>query len=247
MTRTIPFALILLIACSPQKKKSEEKTEVGPNGEQIVRSAYPDGKIKSEVLFKDGKKNGVARTFDKDGSLILELPYVDNNREGTSKKYYAGGTVLAQTTEYKNDKMNGLQTKYRGNGNVLSEARYENDFACADLKEYLENKSLKKKYPTIKVKVVNEVATKGIYTLKISMSERVRSVKYYKGKLSKSGCLYDGLEYLLMDEATKTGEISYYLPPGSFVMEEVNIIAAFETIMDNTAIAQLKYNVAVDN
>ncbi len=250
MKRTIPFVLLLL-SCGPGNKKvplaTNDSTAVDSAGENVVRSRYANGKTKSEVTYKDGKKNGIARTFDRDGALILELPYVNNMREGTSKKYYTGGTVLAQTTEYKNDRMNGLQTKYRGNGNLMSEQRYENDFPCNELREYLENKSLKKKYPSIEIKVQDNIATQGIYKLKISMSDRVRSVKFYEGKLTPSGCLSDRLNYLLLDEATKTAEISYQLPPGSFIMEELNIVAAYETLMGNTAIALHKYHVAIDN
>lgn len=248
MKRAIPF-LILLVSCGPgkEKAKSDDSTTVNANGERVARSVYDNGKVKSEIPYKDGKKNGIARTFDRDGSLILELPYVNGVRNGVSKKYYTGGTVLAQTTEYKDDKMNGVQKKYRGNGNLMSEITYENDFPCSDLKEYLENTSLKKKYPSIDVKVQNNVSTTGIYKLNISMSEKVRSVKFYKGKLSATGCLNDKLDYLLINEATKVAEVTYHLAPGSFVMEELNIIAVYETLMGNTAIAQRKYHVAADN
>ncbi len=252
MNRFLLFAFVLLACSKPaDEKKSTDGAEgtsiTGPNGEQIVRIKFPTGELKSEVIYKDGKKNGIARTFDKDGSVILELPYVNNKREGTSKKYYAGGKILAQSTEYKDDLMFGLQKRYRGNGNLMSEARYEYDKPCADLKEYLENQSLKKKYPVINVKVENKVKTTGIYLLRVSLSERMRNVKFYKGKLSKSGCMLDGMEYVRLDESTRTGEISYYLPPGGFVMEELNIVATYETIMGNTAIAQKQFHVAVNN
>jgi hypothetical protein len=245
----VPFALVLL-SCGPGKQKEtvKDSTAVTSNkDEKVVRDRWPNGKTKSEAVYKNGMRNGVAKTFDKNGAIILELPYVNDIREGTSKKYYEGGKALAQTTEYKNDKMNGIQTKYRWNGDVMSEARYENDFPCAELREYLENKNLKKKYPHIEIKVEDRIKTTGVYKLKISLSDRVRSVKFYEGKLSASGCLSDRLNYLLLDEGTKTAEISWHLPPGSFVMEELNIIAAYETLMGNTAIAQHKYHVSIDN
>jgi MORN repeat variant len=248
MKRFILVALILLGCSKPEKKTIDtgDETSTGPNGETIVRTKFPTGQVKQEVIFKDGVKNGVARTFDKDGSVILELPYVNNKREGVSKKYYAGG-VLAQSTEYKDDLMHGIQTRYRGNGNLMSEARYEFDFPCADLKEYLENKSLKKKYPAINVEIENKVKSTGIYLIRISLSERARNIKFYKGKLSATGCMFTGVEYVLKNETSNTGEISYYLPKGSFVSEELNIIATYETLMGNTMILQKKIKVAVNN
>lgn len=237
----------MLLSCSPGKEKSvkRDSTTVDNNRERVVQSQYPDGKKKSEIVFKDGKKNGLAKTFDQQGSLILELPYVNDSREGMSKRYYKNGTV-AQTTEYKNNMMTGIQTKYRPNGNLMSEARFENDFPCAGLREYLENKSLKKKYPSIEIKVQDNLSTTGIYKLKLSLTEKVRTVKFYQGKLTASGCMHDNVKYLLLDEATKTGEIAWQLGPREFVMEELNIIAVYETLLGNTAIAQRKYHVAID-
>jgi len=249
MKRAITFAFILF-GCGPAKEKEQasDSTAVRNSKDgQTVRSYYDDGKTKSEVIYKNGRKNGMARTYTEDGSLVLELPYVNDKREGISKKYYTGGTVLAQTTEYKNDKMNGMQTKYRGNGKIMSEARYDNDLPCADLKEYLENGSLKKKYPTIEIKVQDNVAATGTYKLKVSLSERVRSVKFYRGQLPNSGCLTDDLYFLLIDPATKVGEIPYDVPPGESIKGDINIIAAFETLMGNTAIVQRKYHIAVSN
>jgi hypothetical protein len=257
MKRTLPF-LLLLLSCAPGKEKDGvsdslrvARTPVEqPNGEKVVHSYYSGGKVKSEITYKNGKKNGVARSFDRDGSLVLELNYVDDKREGMSKKYFAGGKILAQTTEYRNDKMNGVQIKYRGNGKLLSEAPYQNDFPCLGLKEYLENEALKKKYPSIEIKVEDNIQSTGSYEIKLSLSEKVRRVRFYEGKLSPNGCITDDdnrLKYLLQDESTKTGEISWDIPPGTFMMQELNFIAAFETLMGNTAIVQRKYHLAIDN
>ena len=79
------------------------------------------------------------------------------------------------------------------------------------------------------------------------MSDKVRSVKYYKGKLTPGGCITDDLYNLLMNERKKTGQLTYHVAPGRFVMEEVNIIAVVETTLGNTYITQRSYNVAIDN
>jgi len=242
LSRVLPF-ILLLISCNPPKE--EKKAYVAPvaneKGEKVVRSFYPDGKTKSELTLKNGKRNGLARTYDADGALILELPYANDVREGTSKKYYAGGKALAQTTEYKRDRMNGMQIRYRGTGVVMSEARYENDLPCADLKEYLSNQSLKKKYPTIEVKMNKKPDANGAQTLSIKLSEKARSIKFYSGHLTNSGCLTDNLYYLRLDEASNTAEVPYYVQASENA--EMNIIAVFETLMGNTAIAQHTFRI----
>lgn len=244
----ILFSVVILslcLCCEPGKIKESKKE--GTDSTKVVRSTYSNGKTKAEMPIKNGKKNGLSKSFDKNGNISLELPYVDNLREGKSKKYYEGGKQIYQTTEYKRDKMTGFQTKYRENGDVLSVARYENDLPCLDLKEYYKDNTLKNKYPKIKVTSIDRLDTEGVYLLKLSMSEKVRKVKYYTGKLSAGGCLNEDLYSVLLNESENTGQLSYHLAPGGFIMEELNIIAVAETIYGNSYIAQTKHNLAIDN
>lgn len=245
MRKVIILLTVICCSCLFESKKSGKK-KANPK-EDVQVSKYSNGKKKAEVPYKDGKRNGVSKSFDLAGNISLELPYVNDKREGRSKKYYEGGKQVFQTTEYKDDKMHGMQIKYRQNGSLMSEARFENGFPCTGLKQYLLDNTLKSKYPKIIVTPIDMLETQGTYVLEITMSEKVRAVKYYAGKLSPSGCLNDDLFYIMQDERRKTGLQKYNLPPGGFVMEELNIIAAVETLQGNTYIAQRKYNLAIDN
>lgn len=239
----------LLTACFLPTEKKEGKVEETKKRDsvRIETAKHSNGKLKAEVPYAGKKKHGLAKTFDKDGNIMLELPYVFGKREGQSKKYYEGGKQVYQTTEYKNDLLHGMQVKYRENGDLMSEARFDNDFSCAGLKEYYTDKTLKKEYPKLIITPVDKIESQGVYVLNISLSERVRKVKYYTGKLSPSGCLHDDLYSVLQDEQKKTGIIKYTIPPGAFLMEEVNIIAAVETIYGNTYVVQRTHNVAIQN
>jgi antitoxin component YwqK of YwqJK toxin-antitoxin module len=244
------FALVAIgiLSCYPEKKKGEKANEkVNSDGSKLVTSKHSNGKIRAEITYKDGKRSGMSRSYDINGNLVLELPYVDDKREGISKKYYAGGKQLSQTTEYRGDKMHGKQTKYRENGDLMSEALYENDFPCLGLKQYLTDNTLKREYPTIRITPIDQLETQGLYVLEISMSEKVRAVKYYSGKLSPSGCLTGDLYFIMQNESKKTGQLRYHLSPGGFLMEELNIIAAVTTLQGNIYITQRSYNLAIDN
>lgn len=247
MRIAILLLAVMISGCAPDKKKVKQKEQSSVHGSNIVVSKHDNGKIRAEVAYKDGKQNGLSRSYDRDGKLILELPYVDGKRDGVSKKYFAGGKLLYQQTGYKDDKMHGMQTKYRDNGKMMSEAKFENGFPCLGLKEYLLDNTLKKGYPKINIKPINRLNEEGLYTLDISMSDKVRSVKYYKGNLTAGGCLDDNLYFILLDQSKKTGRLDYHLPPGGFIMEEINIIAVVETTLGNSYVTQRKYNLALDN
>jgi len=245
MRKAIILLTVFCCGCLFEKKKSDKKGDL--KGEKVQVSKYSNGKTKAEVPYKDGKRNGMSRSFDNKGNIALELPYVNDKREGRSKKYYEGGKQVFQTTEYKDDKIHGMQVKYRLNGAVMSEARFENGFPCNGLKQYLTDNTLKQKYPQIVIKPIDMIESTGTYVLEISMSEKVREVKYYTGKLSPTGCLTDNLYFVFFDQARRTGVLKYDLQPGGFIMEELNIIAAVETLQGNTYITQRKYNLAIDN
>ncbi len=237
-----------IFGCTPEKNKEEKgkNEKITPDGSKIIKSSYSNGKPKAEVVYKDGKKNGISKSYDKEGVLMLELPYVNDKKEGRSKKYYEGGKQVYQTTEYKENLKHGMQIKYRENGDLMSEARYEKDLPCQGIKEYYKDKTLKTDYPKINITPIDQLEKNGVYILETSISEKVREVKYYSGKLT-GGCIAQDLYNIFVDESTNKGRLRFDLPPGGFRMEEINIIAAVETIYGNTYITQRTYNLAIDN
>lgn len=247
--------LFLLIGCFTNPKE-KAKNSTNPNDSTLdasgkkknglVKSYHSDGKIFSAITYKDGVKDGISYAYFPNGQVNLELTYSNGKRVGQSKRYYENGK-LYQTTEYANNIQHGFQKKYREDGNPMSEAKFENDEPCLGLKEYLLDNKLKQNYPTIIVTPVDELATKGMYTLKLSMSDKTKKVKFYEGKLTAGGCLHDKLKYIRLDERTGTGELVYTMPPGAFIMEELNLVARMKTKQGNAYITQRTYNLAIDN
>jgi hypothetical protein len=244
----LTILLLLAISCSTEKSgdNSPEGAIANADGSKTIRSFYKSKKIKNEVTYKNSRRNGLARSYDEAGNLLLEINYVDDKREGKSTRYYIGGAVF-QTTEYKNDVMQGQQLKFRSNGNPISEARFENDHPCLGLKEFLEGRKPRTKFPQLVIKEIDHIARSGEYTLEVSLTSNVKEVKYYTGKLTPSGCISDANNSVVTDASRRVGLITYRLRPGEFVMEELNIVAVAETLNDNSYVTQKKFNVAIKN
>ena len=49
---------------------------------------YADGTLKAEFTYKEGKRNGLAKLYDKNGALAYEAVLTDDVLNGTVKKYY---------------------------------------------------------------------------------------------------------------------------------------------------------------
>ena len=74
----------------------------------MQREYYPNGRVKREASFRDGKKEGVWREFDEDGNVINSQTYqkgalvgqgivgTDGKRRGEYKEFYPDSTLRAE-------------------------------------------------------------------------------------------------------------------------------------------------------
>jgi MORN repeat variant len=256
MARTNVFWIFLLVALACDFKSSSRKEaaiadslpsrkEKGKkNG--LVKSYHSDGKLYSVVSYKDGVKDGVSLAYYPNGQVSLELPYANGKRVGQSKRFYESGK-LYQTTEYKDDVQYGWQRQYDGNDKLVAELRFENDEPCIGLKEFREDGTERENYPSIVITPIDQLAATGAYTLRISMSDGTKKVKFYEGKLTAGGCFHSGLNYLLLNEQTGVAEMTYNLPPGGFLMQELNIVARVKTRQGHSYLTQQRYHLSINN
>jgi hypothetical protein len=235
------FSLSILVGCSGDNSKSDSKSGKKKNG--VVKSYYPDGAIKSEITFKDGKQHGKAKQYYNDGTLAREIDYANNIIHGWAKRYWETGK-LYQETPYDSGKIHGVQKRYNGAGKLTAVATYSQGFDCMGLKEYLVDGSLKTEYPKIVLKTEDRLLSEASYYIRVSMSEKVKKVEYYMGNLT-AGCMHDRLDPLMPDGKAKA-RIQFSILPGEIIMENINIIAKVETLAGNTYITQKPFNVAIE-
>jgi hypothetical protein len=243
INKWVVFGVLVLFSCDHPKKKMTQENEKVTDG--IQKSYRKDGKLLSEVTMKGGKRNGIAKNFFPNGKMSLEMNYVDGKREGKSKRFYEDGKLYSET-EYKNDKMNGERKKYRDDGKLMSVSRFENDLPCSGLIEYHLDGTRKIDYPKIVFSTVNNLS-EGIYRLKVSLSNGAKSVKFYRGNLTPSGC-FDARKadaIRLVNEGV--AEIDYDLMPGQFAMEEVAVVAIYKTNLGNDFFVTGVYNLSIRN
>ncbi len=236
-------SLLLFSACETKKKdlKSKKKADTTDG---LKKYYTKEGKLKVELTILNGKRNGIAKNYYSNGKVSLEMNYKQGKRDGLSKRYYEDGT-LYQETNYKDDLIDGERKKYKENGTLMSVARFEKDKPCLGLKEILLDGTLKDNFPKIIVTPIDRLKQEGVYQINLSLSESARSVKYYIGQLSPSGCLTNSL--ISIETNNKVGTIKYTLRPGGFMMQELNFVAEIETRMGNTYLAQKKFFVSIEN
>ena len=226
-----------------KKKKGPVKDDLVKDG--IARLYYADGKLRAEIPMKGGKRNGIATEYYANGKKHLVINYVDGLNHGLTTRYYDNGTLYEETL-YDKGEMHGLRKRYRKNGSLESEANYYKGQACGGIKEYLLDGKTKKNYPKIVVEEVDRLLKDNKYILRLRMSDNNKNVSFYQGKL-EGNCMTESLRPIPASSVRGVSELSFYLPPGMFVMEEISIVAKVKTPQGNFFVTQKSHNLAIEH
>ncbi len=184
------LATIVLLAFSKCNRGNVQK-----NDNQLVTdtiAAIPDtgytgikkfmsGKyLVSEVTFKNGIEEGLKKTFYMSGKLRQTFWYENGLREDSSKWYYEEGQVF-RITPYVHDTINGTQTQYYRTGEVKAILKYRKGLRIPFLEEYTRDGKLITDYPSLVISTSDEYKTKGVYGIKLQLSNKAQKVRYYRG------------------------------------------------------------------
>ncbi len=100
---------------------------------------YPNGSLKEEINYSDGKRQGQAKEYDESGKLTILMEYHNNylisrervNRtdisglkQGTWKIYHDNGNLYKEMY-YVNDLLEGIYKEYNENGKLYLSIRYD--------------------------------------------------------------------------------------------------------------------------
>lgn len=80
----------------------------------------PHGNRTAYMPYKNGKRNGIAKFYDKQGHLVAEVPFVDGKIHGVKKTWEYKGNKLTgyAVVPYKNGKEDGISKRYFANGKL---------------------------------------------------------------------------------------------------------------------------------
>jgi len=210
-----------------------------------VKQYTPGGKLTSIINVKEYKLHGPAVKYYEDGTTVRsKLNYNMGNLEGMQKRYYKSG-ALYKEEPYVNGKRHGLVKKYRESGKIMTEVVYKNGQPGTELREYLTNGKLKQKYPSIVIKEIDNLRYNGVYTLKISMSDNSKNVKYYIGELDEGKFFSDNL---IPERNVSKGilTVHFNLKPGDFLMKEFNVVARMPTRLNNAYITSRRHRLGIE-
>ncbi|MBK9190629.1 MAG: hypothetical protein IPM77_03495 [Crocinitomicaceae bacterium] len=170
---------------------------------------YPDGTLKKQVLFINGKEEGLSIEYSKEGNVITEELYdngylkdrteynqLDENRKKTGlwREYYADGTIKTEQN-YRNGEKFGIAKTYNQKGKLVDiqdmtsdSTNTKADVGIIELyKEY---------YPGARIKLIGGLVNNkksGIYREYDSIGNLINGFIYKNDTLVSEGMiLFDG-------------------------------------------------------
>ena len=101
-------------------KKNKNIYEV-KEGKGFIKEYFDDGRIKSEVEYFNGEKNGKGKEYNEERKLKFEGEYLNGKRNGKGKEYDENGKLMFEGEYLYNNKLKG---KYYVNGLLEFEGEF---------------------------------------------------------------------------------------------------------------------------
>jgi TonB family protein len=92
--------------------------------EGLIKTYYPNGNIKSEILYANKIREGKAKFYYENGNLRQEYSYINGKVEGLVKEFYESGK-LKLTYNIENGKKEGSVSLFKDDGTYLTDIPYE--------------------------------------------------------------------------------------------------------------------------
>jgi len=89
----------------------------------LKKSYYDNGKLKSELTYKEGVLDGSSKIYFPNGQLAEEGFFKNGKVEGLVKKYSDTGVLIGETN-YQNGQWSGVSREHYEDGTLMSESNF---------------------------------------------------------------------------------------------------------------------------
>lgn len=232
------FTTIIFCGCTnnnnPKVNKPNSIVFEGEQGNGIKRIYNGEGKLETEIPYKDSLPEGIQKEYYVTGELFRETPLVKGRPNGTVKEYNTKGKLYREMPVIEG-KANGIVKKYYENGVLFSEAPFENGEAKEGLKEYNEKGVLLEK-PKMLFRGIDRSATEGIYIIEISLTDEHIQPNY------SNVLQFEGKELLnKVPIVNGKGILKISIPKGTILNKKLTFEARYKTIRNNIFILRGTY------
>lgn len=242
------FLLCLFGCVEPQTKSKVEQKKLGMLEKQhpddsIVVNYRKDGRILSEYILRNGKKNGKAINYYENGKIHSEIMFAEDVKHGKTKWFFENGKIY-RISPYFKGKLHGTQEIYRRDGNIFAQIPYRYGQVVVGTKEYSKSGKLINNNLEIKFLSDDKMLFEEAFYLKMNLSNGSKDVEYHHVHFDER--IKDTL-FLRIPQKKGVGIMKFKVPRNTFIMEKIRIRAVTKTKNKNPIAIEKTYNLAVEN
>lgn len=200
------FATVLLSGCNSNgsaKKASEAEVDSLNAPDSIIRHMSGEYAV-NEISYRNGKMNGLYKTFYKSGKVRTAKWYVNDLIQDSVIWFYEEGEPF-RITPYKNDTIDGIQKQYYRTGQLRAKIGFSKGFRTNLFQEFTREGKLITGYPEIVVTSQDNYMKNGTYSIMIELSDKKTKVNFFRGEFRNG--IYD----TTMIEKIRTKDNTGYL------------------------------------
>jgi hypothetical protein len=229
---------------SPEKKPEavdHPPYRINEEGDTVKIAYHPNGNKSSEYTIRDRRMHGPAFNYYEDGTLKNEIIYKEGLQDGRATTYYENGALYRESV-FVNGNIEGIQKRYYENGKLMAEVPYKNGELQLGTKEFNQDGKLKEIRPEILLNLEDRSAFDGEFILHMSLSKKQKGTKFYRQTIvERKSYLVD------IPVSDGMGKMSWKLRKGGYLMEKLNIVTEYTTILGNPVRLEKTYNLAIEN
>lgn len=111
---------------------------------EVKKDYYPNGRLKKEATYVNGKQNGYEKLYYESGNLRAYGEYLDGKLNGIVKMYFDDGKTLKSKFTYINGDLNGIAKEFYPDGKVKKIIKFKDNAVIAK-PEFFDDNSTDKK------------------------------------------------------------------------------------------------------
>ena len=105
---------------------------------KVVVSYWPDGKVKSELRYTEGKLDGLCKWYYSNGNPSMEAVYKMNILNGETTRWFENGK-LEEKAYYIDNQYDGMVEEYNAFGILVTKSTYKNGVLNGEFHQYYDN------------------------------------------------------------------------------------------------------------
>jgi len=182
-------AVLILIqpGCTGKSTKKQESVaaadtqSVADTGYTGIKQFYSKRTLTYEATFKNGKREGLMKSYYPSGKVRQTFWYRNGLKEDTAVWFYEEGNIFRKTS-FKRDSMNGVQTQYYKSGALRAKMDFVNGLRKPWIEEYTSDGKKISDYPTVTITTKDNYKKDGTYNIYLELNKKNIKVNFYIGE-----------------------------------------------------------------